>query len=103
MIARIWKAKATQTGAGEYARHFRDHVLPALKQVAGYRRAALLQELDAEQPELIVVSWWESEEAIRGFAGADLNRAVVADEAKRALVSFDDTVRHYSVVAEELP
>jgi heme-degrading monooxygenase HmoA len=102
-IARVWKAKATKVGAGEYARHFSDHVLPALKQIAGYRRAALLEELHAEPRELIVVTWWESEDAIRRFAGADMDRAVVADEAKRVLLSFDDTVRHYSVVDEDLP
>ena len=50
-----------------------------------------------ESTELVVISWWISEEAIRGFAGDDFERAVVADEARRVLTSFDDTVRHYEV------
>jgi heme-degrading monooxygenase HmoA len=100
VIARVWKARATKAGAGDYARHFSDRVVPELKRIAGYRRAALLQELHSDQPEIIVVTWWESEESIRRFAGADMARAVVADEAKRVLMSFDDTVRHYSVVEE---
>ena len=47
-----------------------------------------------------VFSWWESEDAVRAFAGADIGRAVVAEEAKRVLVSFDADVRHYSVQVE---
>jgi hypothetical protein len=38
--------------------------------------------------------------AIRGFAGADLDRAVVEPEAVAALLSFDATVRHFEVVQE---
>ena len=100
MIARVWKARATKEGAGAYARHFSDHVVPELKRIAGYKRAVLLEELNAEAPELIVISWWESEDAVRAFAGADVGRAVVAEEAKRVLVSFDADVRHYSVQVE---
>jgi len=100
VIARMWKAKATKQGARAYARHFADHVVPELKRIAGYKRAVLLEELNAEQPELIVISWWESEDAVRAFAGADVGRAVVAEEAKRVLVSFDTDVRHYSVKVE---
>jgi hypothetical protein len=51
--------------------------------------------------DLIVVSMWASEDAIRQFAGSDFQRAVVADDARRILRSFDDKVRHYSVVAHD--
>ena len=35
--------------------------------------------------------------AIAAFAGRDLDRAVVEQEAIAALLSFDTTVRHYRV------
>jgi hypothetical protein len=31
--------------------------------------------------EVIVITYWRSADSIRGFAGADLEQAVVADEA----------------------
>lgn len=97
MIARVWTARARPDGADAYAAHFNDHVLPALEAVDGYQGATLLRRARGESTELVVISWWISEEAIRGFAGDDFERAVVAEEARRLLTSFDDTVRHYEV------
>ena len=97
MIARVWTARARPDGADAYAAHFTDHVVPALEAVDGYQGATLLRRARGESTELVVISWWISEEAIRGFAGDDFERAVVAEEARRLLTSFDDTVRHYEV------
>jgi hypothetical protein len=38
-------------------------------------------------------------EAVRGFAGATPDRAVVEPEAQAALVRYDTEVRHYELVA----
>jgi hypothetical protein len=40
-------------------------------------------------------------EAIRGFAGSDVERAVVADEAAALLTEFDHRVRHYEVSVKD--
>src|SRR5262249_24575369 len=98
VIARVWTARARQGGAEAYAAHFNDRVLPTLAAIDGYQGATLLRRARGESIELMVVSWWASEDAIRGFAGDDFERAVVADEARRVLTSFDDVVRHYEVV-----
>jgi hypothetical protein len=46
------------------------------------------------------VTWWRSLDAIHGFAGSDIGRAVIDPEARRVLVSCDESVAHYTVVAE---
>jgi heme-degrading monooxygenase HmoA len=97
VIARVWTARARPDGADAYAAHFNDHVLAALEAVDGYRGATLLRRVRGESTELVVISWWTSEQAIRGFAGDNFERAVVGHEARRVLTSFDDTVRHYEV------
>src|SRR5207253_9684999 len=101
MVARVWTAKARKESADEYARHFTAHVVPALKRIDGYKRATLLRRVDADPAELVVISSWTSTNAIREFAGSDMNRAVVADQAQRMLLSFDETVQHYSVVVDD--
>ncbi len=100
MISRIWEAVATRSGAREYAEHFRTNVLRTLQSVDGYRGALLLQRpRDDDRVEVRVVSFWESEDAIRAFAGPHIQTAVVADEARRMLESCDDTVSHFTVIA----
>ena len=101
MIARIWNAETTPAGAPGYAEHLRAHVLPALRQVEGYAGAMLLERSSAGAVEIVVITLWRSLEAIRGFAGADLESAVVAGDAAAALTEYDRRVRHYEVVVED--
>ncbi len=103
MIARIWSAQTTSAQAPAYAAHLQHHVLPELRGLDGYAGALLLQRDAPEGVEVFVITWWRSLAAIQGFAGADLERAVVADEAKVLLKQFDRRVRHYEVVVEDTP
>jgi heme-degrading monooxygenase HmoA len=101
MIARVWSAQATPARAPAYAEHLRSHVLPALRQVSGYAGAMLLERPLPGAVEVVVVTFWQSAEAVRGFAGADPEQAVVAEEAAALLTHFDRRVRHYEVVVED--
>jgi heme-degrading monooxygenase HmoA len=101
MISRMWKATATHDGAAMYAEHFRAHVLPSLQRLEGYHGAMLLQRVAGQRVEVLVISFWRSEDAIRRFAGSDIDRAVVAADARLALESFDDVVNHFAVVEHD--
>jgi heme-degrading monooxygenase HmoA len=50
-----------------------------------------------EESEILVMTLWESMDAIRAFAGEDPSVAVVEDEAKAFLNRFDSTVDHFEV------
>jgi heme-degrading monooxygenase HmoA len=101
MIARIWKARATPARAGEYAAYFQSTVVPELKDIRGYRRATLLQAERGGIVDITVITWWESLEAIRAFAGEAVETAVVHDSAARMLVDFDRAVTHHTVVFDD--
>jgi len=101
VIARVWSARTTRERAPEYADHLRTAVLPVLKAVDGYRGARLWQRPIETGVEIVVVTYWDSLEAIRGFAGDEIERAVVAEEAAALLGEFDDRVRHYELVVAD--
>lgn len=101
MIARFWSAQTTPAQAPAYADHLRTHVLPTVRKVNGYAGAMLLERGASDAVEIIVITWWRSLDAIRGFAGADLEEAVVADEAASLLTQFDRRVRHYALVVKD--
>jgi heme-degrading monooxygenase HmoA len=103
MIARLWTAHTTAAQAPAYADHLRSHVLPELRRVDGYAGAALLQRTTGEGVEIMVITWWRSRDVIRGFAGPDVERAVVADDVASVLTRFDRRVRHYDLVVEDDP
>jgi heme-degrading monooxygenase HmoA len=100
MIERVWSARTTREGALRYADHFRRVVLPELAAIAGYRGARLLErELDGGI-EVVVVTLWHSLDAIRAFAGDDLEHAVVHHEVAPLFTEYDRRVRHFGVVAQ---
>ncbi len=103
MIIRQWRGLAKKEKEAIYVAHFREEVLPQLRQFAGFHGAALLRRETGDGVEVTVLTRWESMETIRMFAGIDTDMAVVADAAQPCFYSFDKTVTHHKVVIEEGP
>jgi hypothetical protein len=98
MIARMWRGWAGADKVDEYV----DYI--ARTGLAGYRRTP--GNLGAEmwtrdcgdgRVEVTTVSWWESPDHIRGFAGDDIGRAVFYPEDDAYLVDRETTVTHHEV------
>jgi len=99
MITRIWTAHATPEGAVRYRRHFETAVLPDLRSTAGFEAAYLLTREAGDGFEIQVLTLWASLEAIRAFATAGLDVAVVEPSAIEAVEAYDRTVRHFATEA----
>lgn len=100
MIVRAWRGRASPAKPQAYIDHFNRNVLPELRGISGFRGANLLREDRADHVEFLVLTRWESMDAVRAFAGDDVDRAVVEAEAVAALETFDRTVHHYAIVTE---
>jgi len=99
MIVRSWRARATADNAPAYIVHAQTRVLPQLAAIAGYRGAWVLTDDSREPVEIVVLTCWDSMEAIRAFAGADPSVAVVEPDAHAVLIDCDETVQHHVVAA----
>ncbi len=98
MILRMWKARSTPEKTGEYVQHATKKVFPALRMIEGHRGAYLLRRAVDGAIELVVLTLWESMDAVRRFAGVEPEKAVVEPEARAVLTTFDDSVTHFEVV-----
>lgn len=98
MIVRLWKARTSAATADEYVRHATQTVFPKVRTLPGHRGEYLLRRAVGDYVELIVLTLWDSMEAIRGFAGDDLEKAVVEPAAQAVLTEFDRNVTHFEVV-----
>ena len=101
MIARFWTAKTSQAQAPVYTDHLKNHVLSTLREVDGYAGARLLERETDGGVEIVVITFWRSLDAVRKFAGDDIEKAVVSDEIVPLLLYYDQRVRHYDVVVED--
>lgn len=101
MIARLWRgATATAAKADAYQQHVTGKVFPALAAIKGFVGARVLRREEGGRVEFLVITEWESMEAIRRFAGERPELAVVEPEAREALSDYDGLVRHYEIVHE---
>jgi heme-degrading monooxygenase HmoA len=98
MIARMWRGLAFPEKAEEYARHLQTSVLPELRQIDGFRGVTLLRQDSAQGVEFVVLTLWESMDAIRRFAGENVEAAVVAPTAQGLFREYDATVSHFEAV-----
>jgi heme-degrading monooxygenase HmoA len=85
MIARIWRGVVRLGDADEYA------------ETSGNRGAWMLRRDEGDRTEFFTLSLWENVDAIRAFAGDDIEAAVLYREDARYLVG-ESTVTHYQVV-----
>jgi len=98
MILRMWRGRATVEKSGEYVDHATNKVFPALCAIEGHRGAYLLRRAVDGAIEFVVLTLWESMQAIRRFAGVQPEKAVVEPEARAVLTACDEFVTHFEVV-----
>jgi heme-degrading monooxygenase HmoA len=101
MIARIWRGAVRAQDADEYAAYVEETGIAGYRQTPGNRGAWLLRRTDGERTEIVTMSFWDSREAIEGFAGEDIEKAVFYPEDDRFLVERDLRVTHYDVPGAE--
>jgi heme-degrading monooxygenase HmoA len=97
MIARLWRGQ-TDIGQGDrYFSHVTGQVLPELQGIPGHRGAYVPRRPVGDRTEFLIMTLWDSIDAVRAFAGDNLKAAVVEPAARAVLVEFDPFVQDYDV------
>lgn len=99
MIARLWHGAVEAARADDYMRYLEKTGLPDYRATPGNRGVYALRRTEARVEHFLLVSLWESWEAIRAFAGEDLDRARYYPEDAGFLLELEPTVTHYEVCA----
>ena len=98
MIARIWRGWVATERAAPYVAYIEATGIAEYRQTPGNLGAQMLtRDLGDGRTEILTLSWWESLESIRGFAGADISQAVFYPDDEEYLIDRETTVVHYEV------
>lgn len=99
MICRIWHGWTSPANADAYEQLLKSEIFHWIegRNIAGYRGIELLRRPDGESVAFITMMWFDSIDAIRGFAGPDYETAVVLPAAAALLERFDARSTHYEV------
>jgi heme-degrading monooxygenase HmoA len=98
MIARVWHGVVAATKAEEYHDYLLRTGIPDYRATAGNRGAYVLRRLEQDHVHFLLLTFWDSYDAIRGFAGEEIARARYYPEDEEFLVDLEPFVTHYEVL-----
>ena len=99
MIARIWRGITLADKADAYLDHLRDTGLRDYARTPGNHGVSVLRRTQGDHCEIMLVSLWDSMDAVRTFAGENPDRSVYYPEDDQYLLDMEPLVRHYDVAA----
>jgi heme-degrading monooxygenase HmoA len=98
MIARTWHGRVPASKADRYYRYLLRTGVPDLQATPGNRGVFVFRRVEGTEAHFLLASLWESLEAIRGFAGDDIEIARYYPEDASYLLELEPRVTHYEVL-----
>jgi heme-degrading monooxygenase HmoA len=100
MIARTWHGVTPASKADAYMEFLHRTGVPDYKATPGNRGVYVLRRIEGDVAHFLLVSLWDSMEAIKGFAGEDVEKAVYYPEDPEFLLEMELNVTHYEVLVQ---
>lgn len=97
MIARIWRGQTKKEDADVYWKFLTQNAEEDCRKTEGNRGVSVYRRLQGDFAEFLFVSFWESMEAVRNYAGEDIDRAHYFPEDLRYVIDPPSLVEHYEV------
>ena len=99
MISRIWHGWTALENADKYESMLRADILPGIHRIKGYMGAYLMRRDAANhEVEFVTITQFIDINAVKAFAGADYERAVIAPGAGKLLAHYDERSAHYQTL-----
>jgi antibiotic biosynthesis monooxygenase (ABM) superfamily enzyme len=101
VIVRVWHGWTRPEDADAYERFLRDSLLPELHaRVSGFGGGWVLRRSSGDEEEFVVMTLFDSLDAVRDFAGDDYETPVIEPEAARLLRRGDERAAHYEAIIQ---
>lgn len=97
MIARIWHGKTDKKFFDEYSTFLQERAVPDYSSIEGNQGITFLRRVEANEAHFTLITFWDSLESIKKFAGAEYDKAKYYPEDSRYLLEFEEKVVHHEV------
>jgi heme-degrading monooxygenase HmoA len=95
MITRIWHGRTPAAKSDEYLHLMRTVAIPDYRATPGNTCAYALRHIEGDIAHFLMLTFWESEDAIRAFTGDSLTTAKYYDFDKNFLLEMEPASTHY--------
>ena len=95
MIGRIWRGRTPESQSEEYFEYLKKTGIEQYGATKGNRGVYVLRRTEKGAAEFLLLTLWESMDAIKEFAGPNPELAVYYPEDKEYLLELEPHVEHY--------
>lgn len=101
MIVRMWRGRTPADQADAYFEYLKQTGVREFEATKGHRGVRVLRRVERGEAEFLVLSLWDSLDAIRRFAGEEFEKPVYYPDDQKFLLELEPRVTHYAVILEE--
>lgn len=100
MIARTWHGITDASKADEYLDYLNKTGIPEYRATQGNLGVYVLRRIEGNKAHFLLLTLWESEDAIKRFAGTNMEKAKYYPEDEQFLLELEPTATHYEVMVK---
>ncbi|OYD87817.1 hypothetical protein CDG77_27305 [Nostoc sp. 'Peltigera membranacea cyanobiont' 213] len=101
VVARIWHGTKLTSKSDEYYSYLVEAGIKKLESISGNLGMQVLRRINDNNTEFTVISYWESRDAIRKFAGNDIEKVRPLPRDNEYLIKPEIQVKHFDVLLDD--
>lgn len=101
MIVRMWHGRVDAANADEYAEFMKQRAAPDYASVDGLQKLLFLRKNEKEVTHFLLVTYWDSMDSVKKFAGEEPEKAKYYPEDVRFLLEKEEHSALYEVFYEQ--
>jgi heme-degrading monooxygenase HmoA len=101
LIARIWHGHTPAAKAEEYTKYLYEAGIKKIESIPGNRGAQMLRKIDDRYGDFTVISYWDSIDAIKRFAGENYEETHNLPKDAEYLLDMEPKVKHLEVLVND--
>ena len=98
VVARMWHGRTPTSKADEYYAYLKQEGIDKIETIQGNLGAQVLRRTDGNATEFTVISYWDSRESIKRFAGEDIEKTHFLPKDPQYLLELEPKVKHFDVL-----
>jgi heme-degrading monooxygenase HmoA len=101
-VARVWQGKVSIANGDAYEKYVKENGVPKMTSSPGNLGIQILKRPTSEAVEFVIISYWESRDAIKKVVGDDIEKAYSLPRDSEFLLEPVTTVRHYQIAYSQM-
>ena len=101
MIVRMWHGRVETSNSDEYAEFMKERAAPDYGSVEGLQKLLFLRKNEADIAHFLLITYWDSMESVKKFAGEQPEKAKYYPEDDKFLLEKEETSALYEVFYEK--